>query len=60
MERATDAKARAGCDQMAHPGIAAVAGVGGVVHGQGIVVAAPLPIMNERNTVSNAVTGQGR
>ena len=58
MERAPDAQTRAGGDEVAHAGITPVTGVGRVVHGQGVVIAAPLPIVNERHAVGDAIAGQ--
>ena len=58
VQRATNAEARAGRDQVAHAGVAAVSGVGRVVHGQRVVVAAALPVVDERDAVGDAVVGE--
>ena len=58
MERAPDAQTGAGGDEVAHAGITPVMGVGWIVHGQGVVIAAALPIVNEGHAVGDAVAGQ--
>ena len=58
MERAPDAQTGAGGDEVAHAGITPVMGVGWIVHGQGVVIAAALPIVNEGHAVGDAITGQ--
>src|ERR1035438_4292205 len=58
MERAPDAQTGAGGDEVAHAGITPVMGVGWLVHGQGVVIRATLPIVNEGHAVGDAVAGQ--
>ena len=46
VQRATNAEAGAGRHEVAHAGVAAIAGVGRVMHRQGVVIAAALPVVD--------------
>jgi len=60
VQRATDAQARTGRHQIAHTRVASVGGVGGVMHGHGVVVAATLPVVDQGDAVGDVVVGQRR
>src|SRR5208283_4516638 len=58
VERAPNAQAGAGGDEVAHADIATIARVSGVVHRQGVIVAAALPIVDDRDAVGDPVAGE--
>ena len=58
MERAPDAQTRGGGDEVAHARISPITDVGRVMHGQGVVIPATLPIVDEGHAVGDAVTRQ--